>query len=160
MIRQLVERHGATPVVAIASLPVLVPLAAWAGTVDLAPSAGTWIAGGLGLLLILPWFLFARHAYSIQGLLPPRARRFEWRQMSGPERGWLLGAFAGVTGVVGWLNAAATVDLGPLLAGVAAGRPGIIALGLGAAAFLALSVALAVYCWRRARDAYFQRGVT
>lgn len=156
-IERLVGRYGATPVVATASLAFLLPLSAWAGTVDLVPSAGTWIAGGLGLVLVVPWLLFARRVYAIQAMGPPRPRRFEWDQMARSERLWLLGCFAAATGVIGWLNAAATVDLGALLPGLRSGKPPIVALVVGAAILLVLFGAATAYCWGRAGGAYRRR---
>lgn len=148
MIDTLVARFGPTPVAAMASLIFLLPLAAWAGAVDLVPSPAVWATGAIGVVLIVPWVLVARRAYSAQAALPAGRHRFEWRQMGRSERRWAAGFAAAAIGVVGWLNAAATVDLNALGPGLEAGRAGTFVLVAAALLLLSGLVVLAIWCWR------------
>jgi hypothetical protein len=151
---RLVQRHGATPVSAVASLLFALPLAAWGGAVDLYPSLLVWATGAVGLVLVAPWLLIARHAFALQARRPVRTHRFEWSQMSLAEKVWAGLSAAGAVAIVGWLNAAATVDLPALGPGLAAGRLSIYALVGAALAVLASLAALTAYCWRRNGRAY------
>jgi hypothetical protein len=151
---RLVQRYGATPVAAAASLLFALPLAAWGGAVDLYPSPGVWATGAAGLALIVPWLLIARHAFTLQARGPVRTHRFELSQMSRAEKAWAALSAAGAVGIVGWLNAAATVDVSALGPGLATGRPSIYALVGAALAVLAFMAAFTSYCWRRNRRAF------
>jgi hypothetical protein len=154
VLEKLVQRYGATPVAAATSLVFALPLAAWAGAVDLYPRPAVWATGTAGLVLVVPWVLVARRAFALQARRPVRTRRFEWHQMSRAEKKWAALSAAGAIGIVGWLNAAATVDLPALGPGLAAGRPSIYAFVVAALAALALLAALSWYGWRRNRRAF------
>jgi hypothetical protein len=154
---KLVKRYGTTPVVAATSLLFALPLAAWAGAVDLYPSPVVWATGAAGLVLIAPWVLIARHAFALQARRPVRAHRFEWSQMSRVEKAWAALSAAGAVGIVGWLNAAATVDLPALRPGLASGQTSIYGLVGAALAVLVFLAALTAYGWRRNRMAYCLR---
>jgi len=77
--------------------------------------------------------------------------------MSRPERIWILAAAAFGTGLIAWLNAAATVDWGPLGAAVGAGKPGPTVLAVVLGIFLVAMVAGVWFSWRKARAAYNTR---
>jgi len=87
----------------------------------------------------------------------PRQRRFDIGQMSRPERVWILAAAAFGTGLIAWLNAAATVDWGPLGAAIGAGKPGPTVLAVVLAIFLVAMVAGVWFSWRKAGAAYNTR---
>ncbi|TMD09539.1 MAG: hypothetical protein E6J02_02915 [Chloroflexi bacterium] len=150
----LVERHGATTVAAVASLLFLLPLAAWAGAVDLYPSPAVWATGAVGLVLIVPWILISRRAFSLQAHLRSRVHRFEWRQMSGSEKSWAARFLLGAVAILGWVNGAATVDLGALGPGLAAGRASVYAFVAGALLLLAALIVFTAWCWRRNGTAF------
>jgi len=87
----------------------------------------------------------------------PRQRRFDFKQLSRDERRWTLALVAFATGLIAWLNGAATVDWGPLAAAIGAGKVGPSLLGIGLAVFLLAMVAGVVLSWRRATVAYRER---
>jgi hypothetical protein len=64
-------------------------------------------------------------------------------------------AFA--TGLIAWLNGAATVDWGPLVAAVSAGKVGPTLLALALVAFLLAMVAGILFSWRKESAAYQAR---
>jgi hypothetical protein len=86
-----------------------------------------------------------------------RQRRFDIGQMSRPERVWILAAAAFGTGLIAWLNAAATVDWGPLGSAVGAGKAGPTVFAVVLAIFLAAMVAGIWFSWRKAGAAYSTR---
>ncbi len=153
----VVERYGATAVAAVASLLFLLPLAAWAGAVDLYPNPAVWATGAVGLVLIVPWFLITRRAFGLQAHLPARVHRFEWRQMSRSEKAWAARFLLGAVAILGWVNGAATVDLAALGPGLAAGRASVYAFVAGALLLLAALVVFTAWCWRRNRTAFLRR---
>src|SRR6476646_10858582 len=119
----LVERFGRTGFAALASLIWALPMAAWAGSADLSPidkTAYPWIALAIGLVMLVVWFLLL----SRLGRYPvtARQRRFDLAQMSRSEKVWVLAVVAFATGLIAWLNGAATVDWGPLGEAIGAGR--------------------------------------
>ena len=107
---KLVDRLGRTGFAALTSLVWALPMAAWAGSVDLGPNPGPgpWIAFGLGLILLAGWLLMLIQLRRVP--VTPRPHRLDLGSMSAAERRW-NGALA-VFGValIGWLNGAATVD--------------------------------------------------
>lgn len=78
--------------------------------------------------------------------------------MSASEKAWAAGFTLSLLGIIGWLNAAATVDLGGLAPGLAAGNGRI--LGFVEVAVLALIVMIvaAVHCWFGNARAFLGRG--
>jgi hypothetical protein len=155
---RLVNRFGKTGFAALTSLIWALPMAAWAGSADLSPidkTAYPWIALSVGLVLLAVWLVLLTRLGGIQ--VEDRPRRFDLRQMSAPEKRWTLGAIAFATGVIAWLNAAATIDWAPLLTGLGRGRPAVILLATGIAAFLIAMLMGAWVSWRRASAAYRAR---
>ena len=86
-----------------------------------------------------------------------RQRRFDLRQMSASEKRWTLGLAAFATGVIAWLNAAATVDWAPLAAAIGARKLGPTLLAVSLAVFLIAMVVGVALSWRRATAAYRAR---
>src|SRR3981189_3582748 len=125
MIQSLVDRYGRTGFAALTSLMWALPMAAWAGSSDLSPidkTAYPWIALGIGLVMLVVWIVLLTRLGRIP--VSSRQRRFDIGQMSRSERIWILAAAAFATGLIAWLNAAATVDWGPLGSAVSAGQGG------------------------------------
>jgi hypothetical protein len=154
----LVDRFGRTGFAALSSLIWALPMAAWAGSADLSPidkTAYPWIALGLGLVMLAVWLVLLTRLGTIP--VSPRQRRFDIGQMSRPERIWILAAAAFATGLIAWLNAAATVDWGPLGTAVGAGKAGPTVFAVVLAIFLAAMVAGVVFSWRKAGAAYRAR---
>lgn len=155
---RLVERFGHMGFAALTSLGWALPMAAWAGSADLSPidrTAFPGIALALGVVMLAGWVGLMWWIRRIPG--GTRPHRLDVARMSAAEKRWLL-AFAGCAIVViGWLNAAATVDWSPLVSGVAAGRMAAVAFALGLGAVLLASVAGAVLTWRRAAQAFASR---
>jgi len=154
----LVERFGRTGFAALSSLIWALPMAAWAGSSDLSPidkTAYPWIALGIGLVMLAVWIVLLTRLGGVP--VTPRQRRFDIGQMSRPERIWILAAAAFGTGLIAWLNAAATVDWGPLGAAIGAGKPGPTVLAVVLAIFLVAMVAGVWFSWRKARAAYNTR---
>jgi hypothetical protein len=157
-LKQLVDRFGRTGFAAITSLMWFLPMAAWAGSADLSPidkTATPWIALAIGLVMLAVWLVLISRLRSIP--VQPRQRRLDIGQMTRPERVWILALAAFVTGLIAWLNAAATVDWGPLGSALSAGKPGPILFAAGLAIFLAAMVAGILFSWRKAADAYHRR---
>jgi hypothetical protein len=158
MINRLVERFGRTGFALLASLIWAVPMAAWAGSADLSPidkTAYPWVALTIGLVMLAAWlFLLTRIARSP---VSTRQRRLDFRQMSSAERRWALAIAVFATGLIAWLNAAATVDWAPLAAAVGAGKPGPIVFAIGLFIFLAAMVGGIAFSWRKSKNAYQNR---
>ena len=129
-------------------------MAAWAGSVDLQPGPGPWVAFGIGLVLLAAWLVMLTRLGRIP--VSARPRRYDLGAMSGPEKRWNLALAVFGTGLIGWLNGAATVDWNVLAPSLAAGRPGPVLLAVGLALFLAAKVAGVALSWRRA-DAEYRR---
>jgi len=87
----------------------------------------------------------------------PRQRRFDIGQMSPSEKRWTLGCFAFALGLIAWLNAAATVDWGPLGSAIGAGEIGPILLAVALAIFAIAMVVGIVFTWRKETDAFRRR---
>jgi hypothetical protein len=155
----MVERFGRTGFAALSSLIWALPMAAWAGSADLSPIDKTsypWIALGIGIVMLVVWLVLLSRLRSIP--VSPRQRRFDMGQMSRPERVWILAAAAFATGLIAWLNAAATVDWGPLGAAVGSGKPGPTVFAAALGIFLLVMLAGAWISWRRAAEAFRLRG--
>src|SRR5487761_434062 len=154
----LVDRVGRTGFAALSSLIWALPMAAWAGSADLTPidkTAYPWVALGIGLVMLAVWIVLLSRLGSIP--VASRRRRFDIGQMSRPERIWILAAAAFATGLIAWLNAAATVDWGPLGTAVGAGKTGPTVFAVALAIFLAAMVAGVLFSWRKAAAAYITR---
>ncbi|MDQ6720243.1 MAG: hypothetical protein M3003_05540 [Candidatus Dormibacteraeota bacterium] len=149
------DRYGRTGFAALTSLIWALPMAAWAGSADLSPidkTAYPWIALGIGLVMLVVWFVLL----SRLGRIPvsPRPRRFDLAQMSRSEKLWILALVAFVAGLIAWLNGAATVDWAPLGTAVQSGRPGPLAFAAGLALYLVVMVAGILLSWRKADTAF------
>ena len=158
MMSRLVDRFGRTGFAALSSLIWALPMAAWAGSADLSPidkTAYPWIALAIGLVMLVVWLVLLSRLGSIP--VSPRERRFDIGQMSRPERVWLLAAAAFATGLIAWLNAAATVDWGPLGSAVSSGKTGPTVFAVALALFLLVMVGGAWFSWRRAAVAFRAR---
>ena len=155
---QLVERFGRTGFAALSSLIWALPMAAWAGSADLSPIDKTpypWIALSIGLVMLVVWLVLLSRLRSIP--VSSRERRFDIAQMSRSERVWILAAAAFGTGLIAWLNAAATVDWAPLGAAVGSGKPGPTLFAFALAVFLIAMVVGIAVSWRKAGTAYRTR---
>jgi hypothetical protein len=133
-------------------------MAAWAGSADLSPydrTAYPWIALGAGLLMLVVWLLLLTRLARVP--TPPRQRRLDLRQMSGAEKRWTVALAAFTTGLIAWLNAAATVDWTPLAAALRTGQLAPVLFTVGLAVFLVTMVGGIRFSWRRAGSAYRQR---
>lgn len=151
----MVERYGRTGFAAISSLMWALPMAAWAGSADLSPvdkTATPWIALGIGLVMLVVWLVLLTRLGRIP--VSPRQRRFDLAQMSASEKRWTLAVLAFATGLIAWLNAAATVDWGPLGSALANGQAGPILFAGVLALFLIVMVAGIWLSWRRESAAY------
>jgi hypothetical protein len=156
-----VDRYGRTGFAAITSLIWALPMAAWAGSADLSPidkTAYPWIALGIGLVMLVVWIVLLSRLGKIP--VSPRQRRFDLAQMSRSEKVWILVLVAFGAGLIAWLNAAATVDWGPLGAAVGSGRLGPILFAGGLAVFLVVMIAGIWLSWRRAGVAFRLRTKT
>jgi hypothetical protein len=155
---RMVDRFGRTGFAALSSVIWALPMAAWAGSADLSPidkTAYPWIALGIGLVMLVLWFgLLSR-----LGRIPvtQRERRFDVAQMSRSEKVWILAVLAFAAGLIAWLNAAATVDWGPLGSAVGSGKPGPLAFAAGLAIYVIVMVAGIWISARKARDAFRRR---
>ena len=154
----MVERFGRTGFAAISSLIWALPMAAWAGSADLSPidkTAYPWIALAIGLVMLVVWLVLLTRL----GRIPVSARphRLDLAQMSRSERVWVLALAAFVTGLIAWLNAAATVDWGPLASAVSSGQAGPTVFAVILAAFLIAMFAGIWFSWRKAAAAYRAR---
>ena len=155
---QMVERFGRTGFAAVSSLIWALPMAAWAGSADLSPIDKTiypWIALSIGLVMLVVWlFLLSR----LRGIpVSPRERRLDVGQMSRSEKVWILATAAFGTGLIAWLNAAATVDWAPLGTAVGSGQLGPILFAVALAVFLVAMVGGIWLSWRRSGGAFRAR---
>ena len=158
MITNLVDRFGRTGFAALSSLIWALPMAAWAGSADLSPidkTAYPWVALGIGLVMLVVWILLLTRLGAIP--VTPRQRRFDLQQMSLSEKRWTLAVAAFITGLIAWLNGAATVDWTPLASAIGAGKVGPALLAAALAAFVIAMVAGIAWSWRRESAAYHRR---
>ncbi len=155
-----VDRFGRTGFAAITSLIWFLPMAAWAGSADLSPidqTAYPWIALGVGIVMLVVWFVLL----SRLGRIPvtARQRRFDLAQMSTAEKAWILALLVFSAGLIAWLNAAATVDWGPLVAALGSGKPGPLLFAAGLAVYLVVMIA-GIWISVRKSMAAFRRRTT
>ena len=153
-----VDRFGRTGFAALSSLIWALPMAAWAGSSDLSPidkTAYPWIALAVGLVMLAVWLVLLTRLRGIE--VAPRQRRFDLQQMSSAEKRWTLGLAAFATGLIAWLNGAATVDWGPLVGAVSAGKVGPALLALALAVFLFAMLGGMWLSWRKESAAYKAR---
>lgn len=158
MVNRLVERYGRTGFAALSSVIWALPMAAWAGSADLSPIDKTsypWIALAVGLVMLVVWIVLLTRLNRIQ--VSPRPRRFDITQMTAAEKRWALGCLAFIAGLIAWLNAAATVDWGPLGTAINAGHGGPILFALGLAVYVLVMVAGIWFTWRGESRAYSRR---
>jgi hypothetical protein len=154
----LVDRLGRTGFAALSSLIWALPMAAWAGSSDLSPidkTAYPWIALSIGLVMLAIWIVLLSRLGKIP--VSPRQRRFDIAQMSSSEKVWILALVAFGSGLIAWLNAAATVDWGPLGAAVGSGKPGPLAFATGLAVFVIVMIGGIWFSWHRAGAAFRTR---
>ena len=158
---KLVDRFGRTGFAALSSLIWALPMAAWAGSADLSPidkTAYPWIALAIGLVMLVVWLVLLSRLGRVK--VAPRQRRFELNQMSRSEKRWILALAAFATGLIAWLNGAATVDWAPLVSAVTAGKIGPALLAAALAAFLIAMLTGIAISWRRATAAYRERAAS
>jgi membrane protease YdiL (CAAX protease family) len=158
---RLLDRFGRTGFAAISSLIWALPMAAWAGSSDLSPvdrTATPTIALTIGVVMLVVWLALVASLGRFQ--VSARPHRFDIGQMSPSEKRWTLGCAAFATGLIAWLNAAATVDWGPLGSAIGAGEVGPILLALGLALFALAMVAGIVLTWRKETEAFRRRFTT
>jgi hypothetical protein len=168
MVNALVERYGRTGFAALSSVIWFVPMAAWAGSSDLSPidkTAYPWIALAIGLVMLAVWIVLLTRLSQIA--VSTRQRRFDLAQMTKQEKRWTLITAAFITGLIAWLNAAATVDWGPLGNAISAGKQpealyqyplsGPIGFVAALAAFALIMIVGIVLSARRANRAYAER---
>ena len=134
------------------------PMAAWAGSSDLSPidkTAYPWIALTIGLVMLVLWIVLLTRI----GRVPVSARqhRFDFQQMTRSEKRWSLAMAAFFTGLVAWLNGAATVDWAPLATSIGAGKAGPTVFAVALAAFLVAMVAGLAVSWRKESEAFRAR---
>jgi hypothetical protein len=159
-VTRLVERFGRTGFAALSSLIWALPMAAWAGSADLSPidkTAYPWVALSVGVAMLVVWLVLVSRLGRIA--VSPRQRRFDLAQMSPAEKRWTLLVLVFGSGLIAWLNGAATVDWGPLLSAVGAGKQGPILLAVGLLLFLAAMTAGIWFSWRKAGRAWSVRNV-
>jgi membrane protease YdiL (CAAX protease family) len=155
---RLVERFGRTGFAAISSVIWALPMAAWAGSSDLSPvdkTATPTIAFTIGAVMFVVWLVLIARLGRIP--VSRRQRRFDINQMSPSEKRWTLACIAFATGLIAWLNAAATVDWAPLGSAIGAGKVGPTLLAAALAIWAAGMVAGIWFTWRRETAAYLRR---
>ncbi len=158
MVNALVERYGRTGFAALSSVIWFVPMAAWAGSSDLSPidkTAYPWIALAIGLVMLVVWIVLLTRLRSMP--VSTRQRRFDLAQMTKQEKRWTLITAAFITGLIAWLNAAATVDWAPLGNAIGAGKSGPIGFATALAALALIMIVGIVLSARRANRAYAER---
>ena len=158
---KLVDRFGRTGFAALSSLIWALPMAAWAGSADLSPidkTAYPWVALAIGLVMLVVWLVLLSRLGRVK--VVSRQRRFELNQMSRSEKRWILAPAAFATGLIAWLNGAATVDWAPLVSAVTAGKIGPALLAAALAAFLIAMLTGVAISWRRATAAYRERAAS
>lgn len=146
-----VDRYGRTGFAAITSVIWFLPMAAWAGSADLSPidqTAYPWIALAIGIVMLVVWIVLL----SRLGRIPvtARQRRFDLAQMSTSEKTWVLVLLVFIAGLIAWLNAAATVDWGPLGTALQSGKTGPLLFAAGLAIYL---IVMVDGIWLSARNA-------
>jgi hypothetical protein len=153
-----VDRFGRTGFAAITSVIWFLPMAAWAGSADLSPidqTAYPWIALGVGIVMLAVWVVLLTRLGRIP--VTPRQRRFDYGQMSTPEKGWILVLLVFVSGLIAFLNAAATVDWSPMGTALGSGKPGPLLFAAGLAVYVIVMIAGIWVSVRKVRDAFRRR---
>ena len=133
-------------------------MAAWAGSSDLSPidqTAYPWIALGVGIVMLVVWIVLLTRLGRIP--VTPRQRRFDYGQMSTSEKGWILVLLVFVSGLIAWLNAAATVDWSPMGAALGSGKPGPLLFAAALAVYVIVMVAGIWVSVRKVRNAFRRR---
>lgn len=154
---RLVDRFGRTGFAALTSLIWFLPMAAWAGSADLSPidkTAYPWVALAIGVVMLVVWLVLLTRLRTVP--VTDRPRRLDFARMTRDERRWNIATFAFACGIIAWLNAAATVDWGPLVQAITAGKAGPSLLALGLVVFLGTMIAGVWISWRRS-SAEFRR---
>ena len=155
----LVDRFGRTGFALVSSLIWALPMAAWAGSADLSPidkTAYPWIALAIGLVMLVVWLVLVTRLGKV-AVSSNRPHRIDFGKMTGSERRWSLAVAAFATGLIAWLNGAATVDWAPLVGAVSAGKVGPTVFAILLAAFLIAMVAGIWISWGRATAAFRER---
>lgn len=155
---RLVEHFGRTGFAAISSVIWALPMAAWAGSSDLSPvdkTATPTIAFTIGAVMFVVWLVLIANLARIP--VSRRQRRFDIGQMSPSEKRWTLACIAFATGLIAWLNAAATVDWAPLGSAIRAGKVGPLLLAIALGIWAAGMVAGIWFTWRKETAAYQRR---
>jgi hypothetical protein len=154
----LVDRFGRTGFALLTSLIWALPMAAWAGSADLSPIDKTsypWIALSVGLVMLVLWLALLTRLGRIP--VSTRPHRIDLTQMSSAEKRWSLALAAFVTGLIAWLNSAATVDWGPLGSAIGAGKIGAAVFAVALAAVLLAMLVGIWFSWRKATAAFRRR---
>jgi membrane protease YdiL (CAAX protease family) len=157
-VTRLVDRFGRAGAAALTSLIWAIPMAAWAGSADLSPidkTAYPWIALAIGLVMLVVWLVLLTRLSKVA--VAPRERRLDLSQMTASEKRWTLALAIFATGLIAWLNAAATVDWGPLGSAIGSGKLGPLLLAAGLAIFLVAMIAGILLSWRRSGAAFRRR---
>ena len=153
--RGLVERWGRIGFALVSSLIWALPMAAWAGSVDLVSGPGPWIAFAIGGVLLLAWLVLLTRVGRIP--VSDRPRRYDLGRMTGSERRWNAALAVFGIGLIAWLNGAATVDWGVLAPSLEAGRLGSVVLAVGLATFFVVMIFGIAISWQRSSTAYRRR---
>lgn len=156
MMNRLVDRFGRTGFALLSSLIWALPMAAWAGSADLSPIDKTiypWIALSIGLVMLAVW-LFLLTRIGQVAVSSNRSHRIDFAKMTSSERRWSLALAAFVTGLIAWLNGAATVDWAPLVSAVSSGKVGPTLFAILLAAFLLAMVVGIWISWGRSTAAF------
>jgi hypothetical protein len=156
MMSGLVDRFGRTGFALLSSLIWALPMAAWAGSADLSPidkTAYPWIALSIGLVMLAVWlFLLTRIAKV--AVTSNRPHGIDLGKMTASERRWSLALAAFVTGLIAWLNGAATVDWAPLVSAVSLGKVGPAVFAIFLVVLLIAMVVGIRISWGRATAAF------
>ena len=159
---RLVDRFGRTGFALLASLIWAIPLAAWAGSADLSPidqTAYPKVALAIGLVMLVVWLIIVSRLRSIP-VSATTSHRFDLTQMTSTEKRWTLATAAFGTGLIAWLNGAATVDWTPLTSAVQQGKLGPTILFAALLVFAAAMVAGIAFSWRKATAAFRARSAS
>ena len=154
-ILRLRERWGQFGFGLATSLVWALPMAAWAGSVDLVPGPGPWIALWIGAALLLAWIVLLVRLGRVPVSL--RNRRYDVHRMSDSERRWNVALAVFGIGLIAFLNGAATVDWGVLAPSLEAGRLGSVVLAVGLATFFVVMIFGIAISWQRSSTAYRRR---
>ena len=152
---RLRERWGRFGFALATSLIWALPMAAWAGSVDLVGGPGPWIAFAIGAVLLVAWVVLLLRLHGTP--VTERRRRYDVHAMSRSERRWNAALALFGIGLIAFFNGAATVDWAVLTPSLEAFRPGSVALAVGLLTFVVVMFFGVVLSWSRANAAYQQR---